>query len=125
MSSVIELTPNDFAVNNPQKLSDKYIGKITIVKFYSPQCGHCINSQPEYENLANTLKKDPKYIIAKFNCVNNYELMSTLNKFSNGYRVEGYPTHIIFVDSLYFENYEGKRDMNSILNRLTKINTFN
>lgn len=124
MSSVIELTPNDFATNNPQKLNKKFIGKVTIVKFYSPQCGHCITSQPEYEKLANALKNDNKYIVGQLNCEVNYELINSLNKFSNGYVVDGYPTHIIFLDSLFFQNYTGKRDMNSILNHLTNINTF-
>ena len=126
MSNVKELTPADFVSKNPQKLNDTYKNKITFVKFYSPSCIHCINSQPEYEQLATTLKDDPQYIIAEIDCTANKDFMALLQRNKShkyGYKVEGYPTFIIFVNSLYYETYQEGRDLNSYLNTLANIQT--
>ena len=56
----IEFTSTDFETGNPQKLASKYNNAITIVKFYSPLCGYCVSSQPEYINLATSLKDNNK-----------------------------------------------------------------
>ena len=126
MSNVKELTPADFVSKNPQKLNDSYKNKITFVKFYSPGCIHCINSQPDYEKLATTLKDDPQYIIAEIDCTVHKDFMSLLQrgkKHRYGYKVEGYPTFVIFVNSLYYEMYQEGRDLNSYLNTLANIQT--
>ena len=126
MSNVKELTPVDFVSKNPQKLINDYKNKITFVKFYSPGCIHCINSQPEYEQLATTLKDDPQYIIAEIDCTINQEFMAFLQRSKRhkyGYKVDGYPTFVIFVNSLYYETYQDARDLNSYLNTLANIQT--
>jgi thiol-disulfide isomerase/thioredoxin len=123
----IEFTPNDFESGNPQKLASKYNNSVTIVKFYSPSCGYCVSSQPEYINLATLLKEDKKYNIVQFDC-SKPEHTGVLNDISNfilGYEVNGYPTHVIFVNSLFYQYYTGERNANSIHNMLTHINTLN
>lgn len=127
INSIIDFKPSDFELNNPQKLDKKYKGQITIVKFYSPTCMHCINSQPEYINLASQLQNDKKYNIAQFDCTvpENRELIGKLNDFTYGYSVEGYPTYIIFIDTLYLKTYTGDRNANSILNVLQNIHALN
>ena len=126
MSNVKELTPTDFVSKNPQKLNNDYKNKITLVKFYSPRCIHCINSQPEYEELATTLKDGTQYSIAEFDCSKYQDFMELLQRGKRhryGYTVDGYPTFIIFVNSLYYETYQDGRDLNSYLNALTNIQT--
>ena len=121
----IEFTPIDFESKNPQKLNAKYTNSITIVKFYSPSCGYCVSSQPDYIKLATVLKDDKKYNIAQFDC-SKYEHTDFLNDISNfsyGYKVEGYPTHVIFVNSLFGQYYNGERTANAMSNMLTHINT--
>ena len=123
----IELTPIDFESKNPQKLDAKYKNLITIVKFYSPSCGYCVSSQPDYIKLATVLKDDKKYNIAQFDCskVENKDIVNNITNFASGYTIEGYPTYIIFVNSLFYKNYSGARDVNSILNEISNINTLN
>lgn len=126
MSNVKELTPADFVSKNPQKLNNDYKNKITFVKFYSPGCIHCINSQPEYEQLATTLKDDPQYVIAEIDCTQHQDFMLLLQRNKRhkyGYKIDGYPTFIIFVNSLYYETYHDGRDLNSYLNTLANIQT--
>ena len=126
MSDVKEFTPVDFVSKNPQKLINDYKGKITFVKFYSPGCIHCINSQPEYEKLATTLKDDSQYVIAEFDCTKYPDFMSLLQQNKGhkyGYKVKGYPTFIIFVNSLYFQTYNDGRELNNYLNTLANIQT--
>jgi thiol-disulfide isomerase/thioredoxin len=126
MSNVKELTPDDFASKNPQKLNNTYKNKITFVKFYSPGCIHCINSQPEYEELATKLKDDAQYIIAEIDCTKYQDFMGLLQRGKShryGYKVDGYPTFIIFVNSLYYDTYKDGRDLNSYLNTLANIQT--
>lgn len=126
MSDIKEFTPDNFVPKNPQKLSNDYKNKITFVKFYSPRCIHCVNSQPDYEKLATTLKDDPQYVIAELDCTKYPDFMTLLQRNKGhkyGYKVDGYPTFIIFVNSLYYETYKESRDLNSYLNTLANIQT--
>lgn len=121
----IELSNFDFDSNgiNMQKLNTCYNGKITIVKFYSPTCGYCVQSQPDYIELSYRLHNNDKYVVAQFDCTKYPEEMYSLNNFAYGYNIEGYPTYIIFVNSLYYDTYTGGRDANSMLNKLYSLQT--
>mgnify|MGYP001576288495 CR=1 FL=1 len=118
MSDVKEFTPDNFSPKNPQKLSNDFKDKITFVKFYSPGCIHCINSQPEYEKLATALKDDTKYVIAEIDCSKYMDFMKNLQRHNGhkyGFKVDGFPTFIIFINTLYFQTYNEGRDLNSYL----------
>ncbi len=126
MSDVKEFTPNNFSPKNPQKLSNDYKNKITFVKFYSPGCIHCVNSQPDYEKLATSLKDDPQYVIAEIDCTQYPDFMNLLRRNQGhkyGFKVDGFPTFIIFVNSLYYQIYQEGRDLNNYLNTLANIQT--
>lgn len=120
---LIELQPSDFESNNFQKLGTQFNKKITIVKFYSPSCGYCIKSQPDYIALADTLKDESSYVVAQLDCSKYSRELQVLNDFLFGYKVEGYPTYVIFINSLYYKIYEGDRSLNSLLNVLSSIKT--
>ena len=124
VSNVVEFTVNDFSKKNPQKLSNTYKNKIVFVKYYSPRCIHCINSQPDYEKLATQYSSDSNYVIAQFNASANPDFMQTINTNNNlmfGYSVDGYPTFIIFVNTLYFQTYNGSRTVDQFNNTLANI----
>lgn len=121
----IELSNSDFDSNgiNMQKLNLSYNGKITIVKFYSPSCSYCVQSQPDYVELSYRLNDDNTYIVAQFDCTKYPEEMYSLNNFAYGYKIEGYPKYIIFINGIYYNTYSGGRDVNSMLNELYSIKT--
>lgn len=123
----IEFTSADFETGNPQRLASKYNNAITIVKFYSPQCGYCVSSQPEYINLATSLKDNNKYNVAQFDCSKpeHQNTLNDLSSFALGYEVKRYPTHVIFVNSLFSDYYSGERKANAMSNALVHINTLN
>ena len=94
---------------------------VSIVKFYAPWCGYCVKSQPQYEALDAAAGK--KINVCMFNCVENADFLKVINSGLHGYKVEGYPTHVIFVKGQYYEVYEGPRDAKPMLNYLLQIAT--
>lgn len=117
MSHLIHLTKNDFDSKDPQKLKKR---GISIVKFYAPWCGYCKSSQPEYDLLSKLAYRDFNvcmYEADKF-------LDEVINKSSlHGFEIKGYPTHIIFVNGLYEETYEGQRTARAMLDRMLQLRT--
>lgn len=105
---VVELTDKDFYTNNPQRLSSKYNDKIVIVKFYSPNCGHCIRTIPEYNKLSDMASKKD-VVIAQLDCTQYPKFMSNLNNTLYGYKVHGFPTFILFINSLFIKNVDSER----------------
>ena len=123
MSSVVELTPDNF--DNPLKLkkSDLSNKGITIIKYYSPNCIHCIQSQPEYEGLATVLKNDKSFKVAQIDCSKYSSFISKINGLLTGPKIEGYPTYLIFVNSLFLTVYNGSRDANAMQKVLSIVKT--
>ncbi len=118
------LTTKNFKEGNYQNLNYPLTKKITIVKFYAPWCGHCKTSQPEYEKLDNAAGSD--FNIAMFDCTvpENEKFSEELDsQSSHGYRINGFPTHVIFINGIYYGMYEGRRDSKSMLNHLLQLKT--
>lgn len=121
MSSVVELTPDNF--DNPQKLknSDPTNKGITIVKYYSPNCIHCINSQPAYEEVAKTLSTDKTFKIAQLDCSKHSDFSEQIGRMLTGFEIKGYPTYIIFVNTLFLQPYNDSRDALRMIEVLSEI----
>lgn len=118
---MFELSPKDFNKHS-ENLSSKFSNKITIVKFYTPRCGYCVKSQPDYEKLDKIAGDD--FNIAQLNCQEYPELTELINGSSVfGYKVLGFPTYIIFVNSIFFKYYEGDRSTRDLLNTLINLKT--
>jgi protein disulfide-isomerase A6 len=118
------LSPDNFVKDNYQKLNKPLNKKITIIKFFAPWCGHCKNSQPEYELLDKAAGKDFNICMFDVEMEGNKNFTNQLNNSSlAGYKVEGFPTHVIFINGDYYEIYEGERSAKKMLNYLLQIKT--
>lgn len=80
-------------------------GDLTFVKFFAPWCGHCKTLAPTWEMLSS--KYAGKLKVAEIDCTENRTLCSR-------YKIEGYPTLILFKDGKPLQEYNGRRDMKSI-----------
>lgn len=96
----------DQVVNDPDKG--------VLIQFFSPSCPHCKKLEPVYGELADTLRSDPKIVIAKMNAV--------ANDVPLGYDVQGFPT-------IYFApvgrkdepvRYQGTRELKDFLRFLKR-----
>jgi thiol-disulfide isomerase/thioredoxin len=110
------LTKKDFDSKDPQRLRKQ---GISVVKFYAEWCGHCRSSQPEYELLAKIAGKD--FNICMYEADPFLEVIN--NSSLHGFKVQGYPTYIIFVNGIFQEDYKGPRTARAILDRLLQLRT--
>lgn len=123
---MFQLSKKDFQLLDSQQLSKKFSKKVTIVKFFAKWCGHCKNSQPDYELLDSFAGRDFNVCMYDVDGPGNKEFLDEINNSTlYGFKVEGYPTHVIFSNGKFVEVYEGPRDAKSILNRLLQIRTRN
>ncbi|KAF9942972.1 hypothetical protein BGZ67_008603 [Mortierella alpina] len=79
----------------------------TLVKFYSPQCGHCQRLAPAWEQVAvdhQHLEKTKNFKIAEVNCLVEGDICD-----ENG--VSGYPTMKLFKSGKVIDDYNGGRSV--------------
>ena len=84
--------------------------KINVfVKFYSPNCPHCIKLEPAFNELAEKLKYNKNLIVAEYNLkANDFDW----------FRIRGYPTLILFKagDKQNHITYNGDRTVEDMMN---------
>jgi protein disulfide-isomerase A1 len=86
-------------------------GKVTMVKFYAPWCGHCRALAPEFEEAANTIdSSDVRF--AKVDCTEERDLC-------HEHGVQGYPTLKVFRPSGTTE-YRGQRKASALVSYMKK-----
>jgi protein disulfide-isomerase A1 len=80
-----------------------------FVKFYSPNCPHCIKLEPTFIELAEKLKYNKNLIVAEYNLL--------ANDF-DWFRIRGYPTLIMFKagDKQNHIIYNGNRTVEDMMN---------
>lgn len=105
MDPVVKLTPNDFDINLRLKKYKQFV----LIKFFAPWCGHCKAMSEDYKNLAFRQQiNNKKLIIAEFDCEKYKSFIDNIyNKFSNTYKIEGYPTILIYKNGLFLTEYNG------------------
>lgn len=118
------LSKKDFNEKNNQQLTGSLTYGISIVKFYAPWCGYCKRSQPDYEKLDEVAGRDFNICMYDIESGDNKLFLQDINNSSlYGFKVDGYPTHVIFSNGKYVEVYNGDRDVRAILNRLLQLKT--
>lgn len=106
------------AASNVLQVSDKTFDEIvlssgvtTLVDFYATWCRHCKSLMPVIEELADEFSKSVNIQIVKIDGDGDGKLMR------KKYKVEGYPTLLLFADSLAHPiTYNGLRDQESLSN---------
>merc|ERR1712203_1318190 len=100
----LSLVDGDF---NPQMKR----GETTFVKFFAPWCGHCKTLAPTWELLSSKFANKVK--VAEVDCTKNQALCQR-------FRIDGYPTLMLFKDGQPVEQYSGGRDIKTLSNYLEK-----
>ncbi|RNA32570.1 disulfide-isomerase A4 isoform X1 [Brachionus plicatilis] len=87
---------------------------ISLVEFYSPNCGHCVRLAPNYEKAAKILSEIENPIpLAKVDATIEIEL-------SEKYQISGYPTMLVFRKGRHYD-YKGGREVYDIVNTMKKL----
>jgi thioredoxin domain-containing protein 5 len=101
---VVFLTENSF---------DKTINKgVTFVKFQAPWCSHCKRLAPVWDELGQKTMGLSGLRIAKVDCSKSENLC-------NKYRVDGYPTLLLFKDGQRVAEYEDERTLEMLFDYVT------
>jgi len=107
-SNVIDLVPKNF---------DEIVGqgRPALVEFFAPWCGHCKNLAPIYEQLADAYSHAKHQVtIAKVDADGEGRPLG------QKYGVTGFPTLKWFSADGEVETYESGRDLESLLDFITK-----
>ncbi|VVT43664.1 uncharacterized protein SAPINGB_P000088 [Magnusiomyces paraingens] len=85
---------------------------IVLAKFFAPWCGHCKKLAPEYETAATALKSKD-IALAEIDCTVNKDLCSS-------FKIQGYPTLLIFRGLDEQNPYNGGRTSKDIVNYMER-----
>merc|ERR1712189_25261 len=77
-------------------------GDLTFVKFSAPWCSRCKSLAPEWAQLSDNFAG--KVTIAEVDCTHNQKLCER-------YKIDGYPTLILFKDGKPTQEYRGGRNV--------------
>jgi thioredoxin-like negative regulator of GroEL len=91
-------------INHPE-----FKGKVGLIKFYAPWCGHCTNMVPTLIGLSNEMKENVIY--GSVDCTDEDKDNHTL---ATNIGIEGFPTIYTIHPSGSLELYEEGRDKKSI-----------
>lgn len=107
-------------------LKPYFKNKIVLIKFYTDWCGYCNQTIPVFNQLANYYKNDDSIIIGQYDCENednkNY-INDYINneKYNYGYKINGYPTIVIYKDCEFIYKYSKERNIKSLITEIENI----
>jgi len=89
-------------------------GKVWLVEFYAPWCGHCTRFAPTYEHLAKKLHHKQK-VSSNERKVNVAKVDGDKERaLSSRFGVRGYPTFFL-VDGWTVRQYDGQRTIDNLV----------
>ncbi len=86
-----------------------------LVLFYADWCGHCKKFKPTWEETSKDVNKNGKKIMIS---VNVGEQDENSKKLSEKYKVDGFPTIVIFSNGSMKGTYDGPRTKEGMMNVL-------
>lgn len=116
------LTVSDFKVDNDNVFINPRImrGNPGMLLVWATWCSHCVKFKPIYQKMTSQLNQ----VGDSFAClaIDNDELKKDNGAISSALNVKGFPT-ICWVaqDGKVIGQYEGGRDMNSILTQVCNV----
>lgn len=120
-------SPNSLNVflRNNQILRNKVIAG----RFKMQNCGHCINSQPIWDNMVNNAMQkyniDPNTLFTEIDSQLTNDFISLhhlITSDNQPFEVQGYPTHVFIVRGMVFphESDSHEKTIKSMMNTLVK-----
>jgi len=104
-TNTLQLSNKDFDID--MNLLNKQAKQKTLVIFFNPGCGHCIQFKPAYEEVAKRLNNKSKDMtIATVNTGENRDLMQRINARQQDFTVQGVPTAVSYYDGQYYSTYQ-------------------
>jgi len=97
---------------NDKNFDSQVRSQPSFVKFFVPQCGHCLRLKPLWEKLASTVDSS-KVTIAELDCKQNGNLCDRE-------KINGYPSLILYKNGQKAQEYEGKRTVNEMMAFINK-----
>jgi protein disulfide-isomerase-like protein len=87
-----------------------------LVLFYADWCGHCKQFKPIWEETASEINKGGKKIMISVNVGEKDDMSS---KLSEKYKVDGFPTVVIFSNGKMTSSYDGPRTKEGLIGSLS------
>ncbi|CAD7700193.1 unnamed protein product [Ostreobium quekettii] len=104
---------SEFAAKNVVTLTSKNFkeatadGKLWLIKFYAPWCGHCKRLAPTWKELGDDYEGSKEIAIAHIDCTVEKSICSEAE-------VKGYPTLKLYYEGKLYKPYKGARDKESL-----------
>ena len=107
LDKVVKEKFSDWASLTNDELKEKFKVAIDVIQSKVPAWGKL-----GVEDLKNRLAQDPE---------NKDFIHNSINKFNYGFKVNGYPTLIIYKNGLFNQVYNGNRNAKEIINKLNNL----
>lgn len=107
--SLLKLTKSNFTGT----LLNGAENQIVLILFKAEWCGHCQNFLPTFKKLTENLNSNQ--LCAVVDADEESELINQINSFIYGYKVQGFPTLVLYHDGKFIKTYEGDRSIEDLL----------
>ncbi len=105
-----------FDDKEPWLLNDK---RCSFVLVYAEWCGHCNNLKPDFIKFAEKAQFIHTYAI---NSEDNENLLKRINNDKKApFKIQGYPTILIYSNGKFKEEYKGEHNWQALLHKAMKV----
>lgn len=91
---------------------------VVVITWKAEWCHFCQKLKPEYNKLAQLLLK--KAIVCEIDVDKNQQLVQQNNKFLYGYKVNHFPTIVIYKNGYFIKEYTEERSATKMANEVSK-----